>query len=271
MSPETTVKSARRALEILERFESLQRPASVGELAAALGYPISSTSVLVHTLTQLGYLNFDSTTRQFAPTIRVALLGGWIRDSDPGRAGMKALLEDAHRRTGLTVVLSTRNGLDVQYLYVVRAPETGYRSRRPGMGTLRSILHGSAGIVLLARARDEEIALLVRGAEATSRPTARLEEVMQRVAFARSHGYAWNAGGMFPDVGSVSLPLPITDVFGKPLVLTVAGSASRIETEHAQLAAVLKRVIRRHARSGRATQVSGVAAGASSQRGQARG
>lgn len=250
MARDTTVKSARRALEILERFESLQRPAGVGELAAGLGYPISSTSVLVHTLTQLGYLNFDSATRKFAPTVRVALLGDWIRDSDPARARLKAMLEEARRLTGLTAVLGTRNGLDVQYLFVVRAPETGYRSRRPGMGTLRSILNGSAGVMLLARAADAEIALVVRGVQATKRPTATLEDVMQRVAYARRHGYAWHAGAMFPDVGSVSVLLPITDVFGKPLVLTVAGSARRIGDEHARLAGILKRLVRRFTRTG---------------------
>jgi DNA-binding MarR family transcriptional regulator len=45
-----TVKSARRVLEIFEYFASHQAPATVSEIADALGYPRSSTSVLVRSL-----------------------------------------------------------------------------------------------------------------------------------------------------------------------------------------------------------------------------
>jgi len=41
------VKSAVRVLEVLKYFDSIQREASVTEVARALGYPVSSTSVLL--------------------------------------------------------------------------------------------------------------------------------------------------------------------------------------------------------------------------------
>ena len=42
-----TVKSAHRAMELLEFFAQGRRPASVKEISQTLGYPQSSTSVLL--------------------------------------------------------------------------------------------------------------------------------------------------------------------------------------------------------------------------------
>ncbi|HOA95406.1 MAG TPA: helix-turn-helix domain-containing protein, partial [Quisquiliibacterium sp.] len=154
MAPRDPVKSARRVLEILERFEAEKRPLGVSEIAQVLGYPLSSTSMLLNTLARLGYLNLDPASRKFAPTMSVAMLGDWIVSGDEGRSRVKGVIDDARRLTGLTAVLSTRNGIDVQYVYVLRAPESNFRSRSPGAGTLRPILRSSPGIALMAELDD---------------------------------------------------------------------------------------------------------------------
>jgi len=200
------VKSARRALEILERFEALQRPASVGEIATELGYPVSSTSVLLRTMEELGYLSYDAHSRQFAPTVRVGFMGDWILNGHPGRARLKSLLHDARRLTAMTALLATRNGLDAQYLFVLRTQEMNFESRRPDMGTIRSILTASPGIMLLAELPDAQIELIVRGVKATQRTSASLEQVMNSVDDARRLGYAWNVGKARTDVPGVACP-----------------------------------------------------------------
>ena len=81
MAPRDPVKSARRVLEILERFEAEKRPLGVSEIAQVLGYPLSSTSMLLNTLARLGYLNLDPASRKFAPTMSVAMLGDWIAEA----------------------------------------------------------------------------------------------------------------------------------------------------------------------------------------------
>jgi hypothetical protein len=73
-----TVKSAVRALEVLELFDRLRREASVGEVARLLGYPLSSTSVLLATLTGRGYLQPGTVPFTYRPTLRLARLGAWI-------------------------------------------------------------------------------------------------------------------------------------------------------------------------------------------------
>ena len=62
------VKSATRAIEILEYFKLAQQPRSMSQMASDLGYPQSSTTVMLKTLVNLGYLNFDRSTRDYFPT-----------------------------------------------------------------------------------------------------------------------------------------------------------------------------------------------------------
>lgn len=242
------VKSAQRVLEILERFESDMRPMGVSELAGRLGYPLSSTSELLNTLTRLGYLNYDASSRKFAPTMSTAMLGDWVVSKDPARSQIKGLMQDACRLTGATSVLGTRNGLDVQYIHVLRGPELNFLSRSPGAGTLRPILRSSAGIALLAGMDDRQIALIVRRVNATRGESIPLAQVMAGVQQARDNGYAWGASGVYRDVGSLSVRLPIDDVFGKPLVLTVAGAAHWVSTEHRRIAGTIRRLVGRFRR-----------------------
>lgn len=242
------VKSARRALEILECFEASKRPMGVQELAVKLGYPLSSTSRLIETLATIGYLNFDSGSRKFAPTLRVSLLGDWIVAADPGLSRVKPLVQDARRLTGATAVLCTLNGIDTQYIHVIRAEQRSFRSRGPAMGTRRPLLRGAPGLMLLSGLDDARIALITRRINATRGERNDLSRLMAEVGRIRKAGYAWDAGSVYEDVGAVAIRLPIDDVFGKPLVLAVAGAASWFEAEHHRLAGVLRRLVGRYRR-----------------------
>ena len=78
------VKSAVRVLEVLELFDRLQREASVGEIARELGYPVSSTSMLLGNLLERGYLRHGPDQRSYFPTPRVTLLA--LCSEPPGRS-----------------------------------------------------------------------------------------------------------------------------------------------------------------------------------------
>src|SRR5215471_12160295 len=82
----SVVKSAGRVLQVLEFFDDIRRESNVVEIKDALGYPQSSTSALLRSLVELGYLNYNNTSRTYIPTTRVALLGTWI-DNDLMRDG----------------------------------------------------------------------------------------------------------------------------------------------------------------------------------------
>jgi DNA-binding IclR family transcriptional regulator len=242
MAGERSVKSARRALEILDLFEKLRRPASVGEIAALLGYPQSSTSFLVNDLRRTGYLNHDRETRRFAPTMRVALLGGWIHAGGLGRTELFDMLGRIRDLAGMTSLLCTQNGVEVQYMCVMEARRSPKLALRPG--TLRPICRSAGGLVLLADRTDAEIGRIVRSinADEASRQED-LARTLRHVARTRQDGYGWIAGGVFKEIGSVAMRLPFNDILDKPLVVTIAGPASRIRVEHVVLSAILREQI----------------------------
>ena len=79
---DSVVKSAARVLEIFEYLSDRRGPATVTEISLSLGYPQSSTSVLLKCLWNLGYLSQDPITRAYQPTSRVAQLGNWVGASE---------------------------------------------------------------------------------------------------------------------------------------------------------------------------------------------
>ena len=109
--PASVVKSAGRALQILELFDVLQRNSTVTEIAELLGYPQSSTSVLLRSLTVMGYLDYDVNDRSYITSSKVALLGHWPSSHIVGDGQLTNFMRRVNERTGQAVVLAVRNGL----------------------------------------------------------------------------------------------------------------------------------------------------------------
>lgn len=240
-----SVKSAARSLQVLEHFEQIQRPATLVEIAQAMGWPVSSASMLLRTLCQMGYLNRDPETHAFAPTMRLPLLGGWIRAGRADGHALATLVAQAQAATGLSAVLSTRHGLDVQYIYVSRAAARGFASRRPSAGTLRPVCLCAAGYMMLAAEDDERIALVARHAAAVLKRRIPLDPLMAGVNAARLAGYAWQADTNTPGIGDVAVRLQEDDPFGQPLVLSVGAASEVVRTDHAHLGRALRSLVAR--------------------------
>lgn len=68
------VKSAERALSILELFSSPDRALTFTEVAQALGYPRSSLHGLLRTLAARDWLRHDPATRRFRLGVRAEQL-----------------------------------------------------------------------------------------------------------------------------------------------------------------------------------------------------
>ncbi|MGB3068378.1 MAG: helix-turn-helix domain-containing protein [Ottowia sp.] len=238
-----TVKSAARSLQVLEYFEQIQRPAALREVSQTMGWPASSASLLLRTLCEMGYLNRDPVTHEFAPTMRLPLLGGWIRAGRADGHALSQLVNRAREATGLTAVLSSRHGLDVQYIYVSRAIAQGFASRRPSAGTLRPVCLCAAGYMILASESDERIALIARHAAAVLQRKIELAELMEGVNAAREAGYAWQAGVNTPGVGDIAVRLLEDDPFGHPLVLSVAAAAGVIRERYDELGSTLRELV----------------------------
>lgn len=153
-----TVKSSLRTLEILEYCDSVMRSVTISELVEKLGYPQSSTSVLVQSMINSGYLVLDADGRGIAPSSRVSALGRWIEPAAP-RAEIKALMEALGARTGQTILLGVPHDLCVRYIDVVPGRHA-MRLEIP-VGSKLPLVEAGMGRLLLAQMADEEVKALL--------------------------------------------------------------------------------------------------------------
>ncbi|HKT73713.1 MAG TPA: helix-turn-helix domain-containing protein [Steroidobacteraceae bacterium] len=238
------VKSAQRTLAILELMERMRRPARVCEIAKLLGYPQSSASVLINSLQDLGYLKFNRETHEYAPSIRVALVGGYLRFDNLHAHQVLDLICDVRDRTGLTTILSTRNGVHVQYIYALAEP--GRRMLGLRAGSMRPLTRASPGVMLLTACTDDEISRVARYLyeHVPNRDDReRFENVLAAVREAREVGYACVLRRLKVTAGSVAVLLPFRDSFGKQLALSVSGRAEKIDESKLELVEAMRSAI----------------------------
>ena len=262
MRPDQAVKSARRALEVVELLEKLQRPASVADISTRLGYPQSSTSGLLSGLRRLGYLRYDGASRTYSLSLRVALIGSNLHFGGYTTSSVFNLIKRIHDVTHLSTALITRSEIYMQYVYTIRGEEIDLVGYEPGR--LLPLCSTAGGIALLSSCSDTEIGKIVRriNAEGAERELVRQDAVMDEVAQFRERGWISISSRVFGSVGSVAMRLPFEDVFGEPLAITVGGRAAMLAVEAESIAATIGQAIRAFELRQAESECGGLPAGA---------
>jgi DNA-binding IclR family transcriptional regulator len=242
------VKSANRVLRILEFFDEVQREARVAEIAERLSFPQSSTSVLLQSLTALGYLEHDRVSRTYLPSPRVTLLGMWL-DKGPLRNGsLIRMMEELSQETGETIILAARNGIYSQYIHVIQA-RSEMRFHVP-QGSRRLAVWSGTGFALLAGASDRDIRALVTRTNAEApkeRSVIDHRVVLRHVGEVREKGVFFSRGLVTPGAGSMAMPLPRgIETRDRPLALAVSGLLDRFIHREAELVALMRDVVERY-------------------------
>lgn len=238
---DSTVKSAKRAFEILEAFSRHRRPLALKELLDELDYPASSGSALMKSLVALGYLDYDGERRTYFPTMRIAALGSWVPTTLFGDGPLLGALEDLHRETGETVILAVQSDLHAQYVHVIPSPEP--LQLRVPPGTRRPLAQSGLGLVLLSAKRDPEIERLRRRINAAGEGAAlSREEMMARVNAVRARGYAFSRNAISQGVGIIGAALP-NGPFGRVFAVGAAGQVERLERKEDEIVGALKTML----------------------------
>jgi DNA-binding IclR family transcriptional regulator len=235
------IKSAQRTLAVLEYFQTHRRAATVGEIAAALGMPQSSTSMLLKSLLSLGYLEYTAKSRKFRPTYRVALLGSWLHSSLFDRGPLTDIAEVLGRETRETVSLGLQNGPHMQYVHIVKSSEAVQLSIQ--VGTLRPMTCAAMGRVLLAPKPDPEIRAIVRrnNADATDDAHRVIErDFMAEIDEVRRQGYGESRGKMIAGANTISMLVPLP-AEATPLAIGVGGPMERIDKRRDAILAAMRR------------------------------
>ena len=214
------VGSLHRALEVLELFAVEQRALTVGEVAQRLGYPQSSSSVLLHGLSELGYLQHDRHARTFLPTLRVSFLGMWLHQRVLAQGSLLDFMQMLASRSGHVAMLGMQNGIHAQYIHILSA-----RTSRVGLkpGLLRPICRSAVGKVLLSTMDDEQVLRVVRNVNATD--VDFLEPVdgkvlLKEIAETRHTGFAFSVDAVTQGSSVIAVRVP-ADVGGQPLAVGI--------------------------------------------------
>ncbi|MBM3606624.1 MAG: helix-turn-helix domain-containing protein [Alphaproteobacteria bacterium] len=222
------VKSAARALEVLEYFKLNQKPRSMSEIAHDLRYPQSSATVLLKTLITLGYLSYDRKDRVYFPTPKVTSLGDWLPRALFGTGRVLDAMRDVHAATGEGIFIGTKNDVYLQYTKTIDSVHAlrFYTEE----GTIRPIVRSAAGWVLLASLSDDRLDNTVRRANITLPVAERmtLSFIQNRIAEIRKLGYARAADLPLRHGATICVPLPIK-IQGQPACLALGGVASRVD------------------------------------------
>lgn len=229
------VKSAIRVFDLLELFDAERRPLRVTAIAQKLAAPQSSISMLLKSMVSRGYMEFDATTREYCPSVRVAFLGDWATRIPHKRDALQDALRRLANETGETVLLARQSGILLQYLSVLESQNALRFS--PSPGTMRPMHRTATGIMLLSTQNDEQIGRLLRRYNAEpgrTGPVARIATTMRAVESAREQGY-YESANLATSGAGVIATLLATPIRGQYLSIGVGAPVERLHTRRAEL------------------------------------
>lgn len=241
-----TVKSAARVLEVFEYFDRIRHAATVMEVARALGYPQSSTSVLLRSLVALGYLEQDAARRAYVPTPRVTLLGSWIEPLLSPGGEIVRLMDELGEQTGETIVLGVPSGEAVRYIHVVQA--TTAMRLHVGNGMIRPMAISGMGRLFMSRmdeARVRQIVHRYNAEVAGDENKLSFAAVRRDLGSIRADGYVSSLDRFTPGAGGISVLLPVAP-HGVPMSVAIGGLSKTINTNREHFVQLIRKAIKRH-------------------------
>jgi IclR family acetate operon transcriptional repressor len=232
------VKSATRALEIIELVAIHRQPLTVTEISNALSIPQSSSSVLLHSLSSAGFITRDRKTRRYVPSIRSVFLGNWIHDSLFFDGSLLAELDALSRAAQATVRLGVRNSVYVRYVHV-SWPKTAAERGGLGPGLAMPICEDALGRALLMGESDRDVCGIVRraNAEANGATVVKVETFMEELRAHRGAGFVECAD--FQSECERVLAVQLHPPMGGPIAIGLGLDASRLPAERGRLLELL--------------------------------
>ncbi|WP_050386193.1 IclR family transcriptional regulator [Bradyrhizobium pachyrhizi] len=250
------MKSSLRTLQILEYIDSRQRAVTIAELSASLAFPQSSTSTIVQSMINAGYLVVDHDSRGILPSSRVAALGNWVEPS-VSRADVRSLMVAVGERTSQTILLGVPSDLCVRYIDVI----PGRHAMRLDIpvGSRLPLMEAGMGRLLLSEMPDQTVEELwqqtkrrvkdegaqgIRPSDVSNLWNANpfvspLPEIMEELKQIRRTGFAISLGRISLGAGIVCVAMP-RGPLEQPIGLGIGGLSELISRDAQQILSVVR-------------------------------
>ncbi|WP_082472585.1 IclR family transcriptional regulator [Sphingomonas sp. Leaf357] len=237
------VKSASRALEVLDLFNEQRRPLKLQEIYELLDYPQSSATHLMKSMVHLGYLNYNRASRTYVPTCRVRSLGNWLSSAMYNQTRYHRLVDTLQRRTDETIAISMQNDLFIQY-FIIKTPDHEFKMP-PNEGNMRILTTSTSGMALLSRmsvAHVDKICRHINYYESDNGERVDVTEVLREWAWVKQVGYCYREHQ--PEHGTSSIAFPLEEsLYGIPLALGVGGTADRLSRNKSRITDIVRETI----------------------------
>jgi DNA-binding IclR family transcriptional regulator len=243
-SEPSVVKSAHRVLRIFEYFAEIQRAATMTEIARRLNYPASSTSALLKSLVELGYLDHHREARTYLPTARISLLGGWIGDRILPGGKLEAITHELHEATRLTTFIVARNQLYSRYINVRQGTTPIRFYLEPG--GQRLLTHSTPGRLFLSLMTDDEVKRIVLriNADALASPSLQFRNIAPALDAIRRQGFAYTRDTGTPGLSTIAMQLTAPGPT-PTLAIAVAGPSAIVAVEAKAILGKMRELVER--------------------------
>ena len=249
---EDVIKSVQRVFDILRYFDRSRRSVRAAQVAEDLGYPLSSTNSLLHSMVARGYLIFDPVRRTYFPSLLLNRRTSWLDREWYGTGRLRDLTRHMQEVTGEVVTLSCQNDLQMTFVDIIAPAGAGGDGVEAEEGSLAPLFCSSIGAAALSRHSDRQIACLVsRYNRRTYRESAKanVSLILPLVRQARTSGHVAAYGLYREQAGAIAWALP-SRRGGPPIVLAVAGPRERVHAAEGAIVAAGRSAIRRFKSAG---------------------
>lgn len=202
------VKSARRAIDLLETFAADPAWTTLADLHGRTGFPRSSLHGLLRTLRAAGWVETDANGTRFRLGVRALICGTAYLDRDPALPHATEALERIRERTGFTAHFARLFGDQIVYLETRESRHSRHLVSRVGR-TLPA--HATAlGKALLAELSETELTDLLPAdlPALTDRTVTSRDALRAELASVRELGYATEHEEGTPGVACAAAAVP---------------------------------------------------------------
>ncbi|QDG74888.1 IclR family transcriptional regulator [Labrenzia sp. PHM005] len=234
------VKQIQNALDLIEYFARLKKPASLAEIQHHFGWPRSSAYNILNTLVERGYMYEPARRGGYYPTPRLASVSESIVSADPLNERLSALLEKLAAETGETAIVAAPAGRFSVYLDVIESTSPIRYAAHVGM---RIPIHaGASGRALLSLYTPTERANLLSKITFEPYGTNALmnaEDVEAVLAASQKRGWYQSIREYSADLAAIAIPVVADE---RRFAIVVAGPQFRLEDKCADVAETMQRL-----------------------------
>ncbi len=235
------VKQIANLFALMDLFARCQKPLSVSEIVAALGWPRSSAFNIVETMVEYDFLYQPKARGGYYPTSKWLHMGQTLVGAQPIPLSVHQLLERLARETGETLFLVRGEGSSAVFEDVVESSADIRFIANVGQ---RLPIHVTAGgrAILAQYPQSEVEAVLkrIRYQRYEKDTFMTPESVTQEIERGKGRGWHINMAIYAPGVAGVAVPFNLE---GRRTALALGGPESRIGSRIDELGELLEKAV----------------------------